>query len=61
LQALRGKVLSGLGQPVAITGKTARVGLQGMGGIGKSVLESVLESLSGKSKVGLPASPGSIS
>jgi hypothetical protein len=42
LQALKDKVGAGQGQPVAITGKAARVGLQGMGGIGKSVLATAL-------------------
>jgi WD40 repeat protein len=41
LRALKDAVLAGAGSPVALTG-TARIGLQGMGGIGKSVLAVAL-------------------
>ena len=42
LQALKKKVLRDTNQPVAVTGRAVRVGLQGMGGIGKSVLAAAL-------------------
>lgn len=42
LKALKGLVLSGTGQPVGITGATLKVGVHGMGGIGKSVLAAML-------------------
>jgi WD40 repeat protein len=41
LRALKDSVLGETGSPIALTGK-ARVGLQGMGGIGKSVLAAAL-------------------
>ena len=42
LRALKDAVLADLHKPLVITGAGARVGLHGMGGIGKSVLASVL-------------------
>ncbi|WP_044290893.1 NB-ARC domain-containing protein [Rivularia sp. PCC 7116] len=42
LQPLKQKVLSHTNQPVGITSTTRRVGLQGMGGIGKTVLATAL-------------------
>ncbi|BAY26879.1 WD repeat protein [Calothrix sp. NIES-2100] len=42
LAPLKQKVLSQTKQPVAITGKSRRVGVQGMGGIGKTVLATAL-------------------
>jgi WD40 repeat protein len=41
LRALADRLLAGAGQPVAITG-AGRVGVQGMGGIGKSVLAAAV-------------------
>ncbi|ABW33191.1 WD-repeat protein (plasmid) [Acaryochloris marina MBIC11017] len=42
LKALREKVLNNLAQPVVMTGHQQRIGVQGMGGIGKSVLAAAL-------------------
>jgi WD40 repeat protein len=42
LKALRDALLVDLQKPVVITGAAARVGVQGMGGIGKSVLAAAL-------------------
>lgn len=42
LKALRDLLLLDLQKPVVVTGAAARVGLQGMGGIGKSVLANAL-------------------
>ncbi|MDZ8055878.1 MAG: NB-ARC domain-containing protein [Aulosira sp. ZfuVER01] len=42
LAPLKHKVLSSTKQPVGITGKSRRVGVQGMGGIGKTVLATAL-------------------
>ncbi|BAY24597.1 WD-repeat protein [Calothrix sp. NIES-2100] len=42
LAPLKQKVLSPTKQPVGITGKSRRVGVQGMGGIGKTVLATAL-------------------
>ncbi|MBD2224473.1 NB-ARC domain-containing protein [Calothrix anomala] len=42
LTPLKQKVLSSTKQPVGITGKSRRVGVQGMGGIGKTVLATAL-------------------
>ncbi|MEH2086810.1 NB-ARC domain-containing protein [Nostoc sp.] len=42
LAALKHKVLSPTKQPVRITGKSRRVGVQGMGGIGKTILATAL-------------------
>jgi tetratricopeptide (TPR) repeat protein len=42
LNALRDLLLPDLQKPVVVTGAAARVGLQGMGGIGKSVLANAL-------------------
>lgn len=42
LRALRDLLLIDLRKPVVVSGATARVGLQGMGGIGKSVLANAL-------------------
>ena len=42
LKALRDLLLIDLQKPVVVTGAAARMGLQGMGGIGKSVLASAL-------------------
>jgi hypothetical protein len=42
LRALRDLLLPDLQNPVVVTGAAARVGLQGMGGIGKSVLANAL-------------------
>lgn len=42
LAALRDILLADLQKPVVVSGAAARVGLQGMGGIGKSVLASAL-------------------
>jgi WD40 repeat protein len=42
LESLRKEVLADLRQPIVITGTAARVGVQGMGGIGKSVLMAAL-------------------
>ena len=42
IKALRDLLLPDLHQPVVITGAAARVGVMGMGGIGKSVLASAL-------------------
>ena len=42
LRALKDAVLVDLQKPVVITGAAARVGIQGMGGIGKSVLAAAL-------------------
>jgi len=42
IKALRDLLLVDLQKPVVVSGAAARVGLQGMGGIGKSVLASVL-------------------
>jgi hypothetical protein len=42
LKALRDLLLPDLQKPVVVTGASARVGLQGMGGIGKSVLANAL-------------------
>ena len=42
LQALKDTLLSDLHRPVVVTGVAARVGVHGMGGIGKSVLANLL-------------------
>ena len=42
IKALRDLLLVDLQKPVVVSGAAARVGLQGMGGIGKSVLASAL-------------------
>ena len=42
LETLRNAVREDLDRPVVLTGETARVGMHGMGGIGKSVLASAL-------------------
>ena len=42
LKALRDAVRADLDRPVVLTGETARVGMHGMGGIGKSVLAAAL-------------------
>lgn len=42
LQSLKKAVLADLQRPVVVTGAAARVGVQGMGGIGKSVLANLL-------------------
>ncbi|MBW4611140.1 MAG: hypothetical protein KME22_29025 [Hassallia sp. WJT32-NPBG1] len=42
LNPLKNKVLADTNQPVAITGKSRSVGVQGMGGIGKTVLATAL-------------------
>jgi hypothetical protein len=42
LNPLKQKVLADTNQPVAITGKSRHVGVQGMGGIGKTVLATAL-------------------
>src|SRR5207253_3215818 len=42
LESLRKQVLADLQRPVVVTGTAARVGVQGMGGIGKSVLAAAL-------------------
>lgn len=42
LQSLKAQILSDLQQPVVMTGRPKRIGLQGMGGIGKSVLATAL-------------------
>ncbi|KAI9129470.1 hypothetical protein ON05_034655 (plasmid) [Acaryochloris sp. CCMEE 5410] len=42
LKALRERVLNNLAQPVVMTGHQQRIGVQGMGGIGKSVLATAL-------------------
>ncbi|MBN1167799.1 MAG: TIR domain-containing protein, partial [Methanospirillaceae archaeon] len=42
LSALKDAVLADLNRPVVVTGTKARTGIQGMGGIGKSVLASML-------------------
>lgn len=42
IKALRDLLLGDLRKPVVVSGAAARVGLQGMGGIGKSVLASAL-------------------
>ena len=42
LNPLKNKVLADINQPVAITGQSRHVGLQGMGGIGKTVLATAL-------------------
>jgi len=42
LEPLKAAVLTDVDRPVVVTGTTRKVGLQGMGGIGKSVLAAVL-------------------
>jgi NB-ARC domain len=42
LNFLKNQVLANTNQPVAITGKSRSVGVQGMGGIGKTVLATAL-------------------
>ena len=42
LQSLKVQVLSSALQPIAMTGDSQRIGVQGMGGIGKSVLAAAL-------------------
>ena len=42
LQSLKAQVLSNVQQSVVLTGTTKRIGVQGMGGIGKSVLVAAL-------------------
>jgi hypothetical protein len=42
LDALKEKILIGSGRPVGVTGVAAMLGVQGMGGIGKSVLAAIL-------------------
>ncbi|MGB8702755.1 MAG: NB-ARC domain-containing protein, partial [Thermosynechococcaceae cyanobacterium] len=42
LNALKAKVLTDLSQPLVMTGGSPRIGVQGMGGIGKSVLAAAL-------------------
>ncbi|MCY6494585.1 beta-propeller domain-containing protein [Leptolyngbya sp. GGD] len=42
LQSLKSQVLSAIQQPVVVTGAAQRIGVQGMGGIGKSVLAAAL-------------------
>lgn len=42
LQSLKAQVLSAVQQPVVMTGAAQRIGVQGMGGIGKSVLAAAL-------------------
>ena len=42
LQSLKAQVLSDALQPVVMTGSSQRIGVQGMGGIGKSVLAAAL-------------------
>ena len=42
LQSLKTQVLSDVQQPIGITSATQRIGVQGMGGIGKSVLAAAL-------------------
>ena len=42
LQSLKAQVLSDALQPVVMTGSSQRIGVQGMGGIGKSVLGCVI-------------------
>jgi WD40 repeat protein len=42
LQSLKAQVLSEVQQPIVMTGSAQRIGVQGMGGIGKSVLAAAL-------------------
>ncbi|WP_246162656.1 NB-ARC domain-containing protein [Brasilonema sennae] len=42
LEALKGKVLAQTNQQVVVTGRSRQVGVQGMGGIGKTVLATAL-------------------
>ena len=42
LQSLKTQILSSAQQPVVLTGTSQRIGVQGMGGIGKSVLAAAL-------------------
>lgn len=42
MQRIKDSLLIDLQRPVVITGESSRVGLQGMGGIGKSVLAAAL-------------------
>lgn len=42
LQSLKAQVLSNIQQPIVMTGGPQRIGVQGMGGIGKSVLAAAL-------------------
>ena len=56
LRELRSLPLADLERPVVVTGAAARVGLQGMGGIGKTVLASALARTPDIRRVCLPES-----